>query len=1044
MNHDFEPSELVVLRTPLLPFEELEAWSAGLLSSCADGTGLEEALAHDRALLRGRLKALIERPELREALFLASPDLAEGLEHWQRDPESRKGRRAEQSLVRYFLRMASRPAPFGLLSGSTPGSVGERTRLALAERRAYRRHSRLDMHYLFLLCDRLGRDAGVRSEVLFRPNSSLYEAAGRLRYAEARPYLHVRRYHLVAVDSFDALESTLERAAEGALLGDLADALVDEEITLEDATSFLHELVDNQILIPDLMPPVTGEESTPALLGHLAGLGSAAETREHLARAHRELAGIDAGGLGSPLESYHRIARELEPLGIPVQMRRLFQVDLVKPAQEVALGRDVTGEILRGVDVLHRVSPPGGESGGLLEDFRKAFRERYGEGREMPLLEVLDEEIGIGFDRLTKASADASPLLANLRIRPRREGSTVSWTLRETTLLALLSEALEKGRTEVTLTEKDLGALAIAGRVPLPDAFHASVALAASSPEAAERGDFRILLDHLSGPSGARLIGRFCHADERIHEGVRAHLAAEEARDPDAVYAEIAHLPAGRIGNILSRPVLRGYEIPYLGGSGAPRERQIPVQDLTVTVEGDRVMLRSRRLGREVVPRLTSAHFTGYESLGVYRLAGALQEQGRASNLQWSWGPLDTAPFLPRITLGRLVLSRARWRALPNEIAPLTAAKGAARYRLARQWQQERRMPRFVFQLEADIALLVDFDNPLSLDAMIEGVKGRFEVLLAEAFPSPGELGAVQGPEGRFFHDLLVLFTRKGPQGPQGHQGREGRIARSFPPGSEWLYARIFTGSGTADQVLLGEIAPLAREALAAGDIRSWHFLRSADPEWHLGVRFHGDPERLNGAVLPRLQGIFHDLLESGRAWRCQLDTYERSPLSEEVFFHDSEAAVDILDSLQGDADLRWKLMMMGLDRLLEDFGHDLEGRLRIVEREWADLAGRYQYQLLRGPLAERLRGDRPELERLLFLRKDGPEELRPGLEALARRSQALRQLQVKEIVPEYLHAFANRLSRSAGAEHEMVIYDYLSRIYRSLLARQPSIRKST
>src|ERR1043166_7946423 len=157
MNNDIIPSGLVVMRTPLLPMEEIEAWCAGLqVPHAADGV-LDEALAHDRALLRARLREIVGRPEIAEALFLASPDLFDTLEHWKRDPESKKGRKTEQALVRYFLRMASRPTPFGLFSGCTAGRTGERTRLALAPLSAYRRYSRLDMDYLFALCEHLSR-----------------------------------------------------------------------------------------------------------------------------------------------------------------------------------------------------------------------------------------------------------------------------------------------------------------------------------------------------------------------------------------------------------------------------------------------------------------------------------------------------------------------------------------------------------------------------------------------------------------------------------------------------------------------------------------------------------------------------------------------------------------------------------------------------------------------------------------------------------------------------------------------------------------------
>ncbi|HYN23174.1 MAG TPA: lantibiotic dehydratase, partial [Thermoanaerobaculia bacterium] len=999
------------------------------------------------------------------------PDLFESLAQSQKDPESKKGQRTEQGLVRYFLRMASRPTPFGLFSGCTPGTLGERTRLAIAERRTYRRHSRLDMDYLFALCEHLSRSPELRSEILFRPNSSAYEIAGRLRYAEARVNGRLRTYHLVAVDSFDALQNTLARAADGARLQVLAKALVaddpDQEITLEDALSFLHDLVDNQILVPELALPVTGEESTPGLLRQLANLGSAAEAKERLARAERELGDIDAQGLGSKPDCYHGIARELEPLGVTVEMSRLFQVDMVKPAREVTVGPDVLGEILRGVDLLHRLSQARRE--GPLEDFRNAFRERYGEGREVPLLAALDEESGIGFGRSTQAAAEASPLLEGLPFRARNEPMTVPWSPREVALLRLLSETLVKDRPEITLTPEVVDRLAVQERLPLPDAFHAMVTLAAGSPEALEQGDFRLIFEHAAGPSGAKMLGRFCHADEQIRAGVEAHLAAEEAHAPEALFAEIVHLPAGRIGNILARPVLRSHEITFLGRSGARPERQIPADDLVVTVIGDRIRVRSKSLGREIVPSLTTAHNTARESLGVYRFLSALRSHGHVGSVQWSWGPLETAPFLPRVVCGRLVLARARWLILKSDIKPLASANGSERYRRAQEWRAEHRMPRFVALVDADNELLLDFHNPLSLDSVIELVKNREQMSFTELYPSPSEL-CVEGPEGRFFHELVVPFVRRLAERPRptavpqtSPPLRATRVARSFPPGSEWLYAKIYTGTATADQVLRDQVAPLAREVMAAGEAKSWFFIRYGDPEWHLRVRFRGEPSRLREAVLPRLESSFQHLLDSGAAWKLQIDTYEREMeryggdegivLSEELFLHDSEAVVDVLDSLSADAgaDLLWRLILAGMDRLLEDFGYDLEGRLSLAERGRGGFANRYRHEALREPMADRLRKERRTLERLLVAREHESEEVLPALAAFRMRSEALapivRELQARErqgrlasplgnVVLSYVHMFVNRLSRSAGPEHELVLYDFLVQIYSSLLAR--------
>jgi len=70
---DFAPADFFALRTPLLPFDEFLAFGDGLTATKATPECLEEALTKDRTLVRARLRAIVRRPEVREALFLASP-----------------------------------------------------------------------------------------------------------------------------------------------------------------------------------------------------------------------------------------------------------------------------------------------------------------------------------------------------------------------------------------------------------------------------------------------------------------------------------------------------------------------------------------------------------------------------------------------------------------------------------------------------------------------------------------------------------------------------------------------------------------------------------------------------------------------------------------------------------------------------------------------------------------------------------------------------------------------------------------------------------
>jgi class I lanthipeptide synthase len=1082
---DFTPSGFFVFRTPLLPFDALEAWSEGLAAPAAvgDRERLAAALAEDRERLRARLRELAAVPEIREALFLASPSLHDGLAIWQSQPDGKKGQRAERALVRYLYRMAARATPFGLFSGCSVGHVETapeaRTRLAVGPRAHYERHTRLDMDYLFALCEDLGRDPAVREELLYRPNTSLYRAAGRLRYAEARLDKKVRSHHLVAVEASDYLEDTLRRAANGARPRQLAAALVaadpEGEITQEEAAEFVAELIDSQILVSDLSPPVTGPEAIHDLVRQLEGLAAiplAQEAALKLARARDVLAELDAGGPGAPPERYLGIAAELEQLPTTVEMSRLFQLDMIKPGEEPVLGPAVMEEIVRGVELLRRLAPRRQQE--ALDRFRRDFSERY-EAREVPLIEVLDEEVGIGFDRSGNAGAEASPLLARMAIAAPAAEPTVPWGVRQSILLAKLNEAVATGAQEIELTAEDLDRLApppAAGAAPaplepLPDGFQVMATIGAASEEALERGEFAVHVGGGGGPSGARLLGRFCHADATLTLLVEEHLRAEEAHRPDAVFAEVVHLPQGRIGNILARPLLRRYEIPFLGRSSADPEHQIPITDLLVSVAGPRIVLRSRRLGKEVIPRLTSAHNFWGGGLGVYKFLCSLQSQGVQPGIGWNWGPLDGAPFLPRVKSGRLVLAKASWWMTADEIKQLAKAAGAERYAAVEEWRQRRALPRLLTLADGDNELLIDLDNVLSVETFLDVIEQRDRAHLQEFFPGPDRLCA-RGPEGRFVHEVLIPFVRPARETAQRERPQPAAVPaplrRSFPPGSEWLYAKLYTGTSTADGLLRDVVSPVVRRALGSGAAEGWFFIRYGDPEWHVRVRFHGPPARLHGEVLPALHETVAPLLDDGRLWRFQIDTYEREIeryagpegmlLSERFFQIDSEVVLAILEMLDGDegADLRWRLALAGTDALIADLGLDDEARLKVLAgmresfaREFGGGKG------LQVQLDQKFRAERKAVEPLLDPANDAASPMAPALALLRERSRQLAPVMAElarleeagrlsatraDLAPSYAHMHVNRMIRSAARAHELVLYDMLYQIHQSRAAR--------
>jgi hypothetical protein len=749
-SNPYQPFNAIVLRTPLFPLEFLpvvcgpEPWSS--------------ETAH----------RVCAYPEICEAILLASPDLYHELERWLAGnlTEERLVQRFFFSLQRYVVRLSMRCTPFGLFAGFSCGGWGENTTIELAARSSYQRHTRLDMHYLCALALDLAKKEEIAGHLTYFSNSSLHRVGGQYRYVEYR-YVKTRRmHHIVAVEHTAYLEKVLDRARLGDSRTTLAELLVDEDITIEEAREYIQELIDNQVLVHTLEPALTGPEFIEQIMAVLRPLPGATSVHKALEQTRETLAAIDRAPLGETVRRYFPLAEELKQLGTAYELKFLFQTDMVKPIRICTVERRLAADILTGLTLLNRLTPPAGETN--LSRFREAFLERY-EQREVPLLEVLDTEMGIGYRQGNDGAGDVAPLVDDLALPGtpgNGGGQTIPWSGVDSFLFGKYRKALAEQALEVIITDEETADFPLRWE-DLPDTLAVMAHLL--QPEAA--GGAPTVIMSGAGGHAANLLGRFCHADATIHELVKQIMAREAELKPNIIYAEVVHLPEARLGNILLRPVLREYEIPYLARSAVATGQQIRLDDLVVAVRQNRVVLRSLRLAKEISPRLTSAHNFSFNALPLYQFLCDLQSQNLRGGVYFSWGSLaQEMPFLPRVRYRNLILCQATWQIKAKDIQELVKNQkdDIALRQALDAWRRQTCLPAAVCLADSDNELYIHFDNLLAVRSLLAQVKNRPRFKLVE-FPFTPENTPVRSPDGSFANEIVFCFHRSAPPGEPRH-----------------------------------------------------------------------------------------------------------------------------------------------------------------------------------------------------------------------------------------------------------------------------------
>ncbi|MBR3303268.1 MAG: lantibiotic dehydratase, partial [Bacteroidales bacterium] len=276
-----------------------------------------------------------------------------------------------------------------------------------------------------------------------------------------------------------------------------------------------------------------------------------------------------------------------------------------------------------------------------------------------------------------------------------------------------------------------------------------------------KEGDLLINLKH-AAPSGASFITRFYHLDGRIEKLIKEIVKKEQEIEQGVILAEIIHLSDTRVGNIMTRPHLREYEIPYLTNSTLPHLQQIPLSDIVISVKGNRIVLRSRRLGKEIIPCLTNAHNYSNNPTPIYKFLCDLQLQGQIFFPPISWGFLGSYfSYTPRVRYRNTILLPATWYLKSRELKELKSLEKLEDNLFMVQIEKLRNeidLPQFALFPKGDNVLFIDFKNILTIRAFISAIKDEKNVKLHELLHNPEELAIKCINEEGYLNECIVPF----------------------------------------------------------------------------------------------------------------------------------------------------------------------------------------------------------------------------------------------------------------------------------------------
>ncbi|MEU2725706.1 lantibiotic dehydratase [Streptomyces smyrnaeus] len=768
------------------------------------------------------LQEVWAREEVSEILEHASPDLARHMDALcaSTDLRPRQVRRTLVSVVRYLQRIVGRATPNGLFAGIAPAAFGQRGDVRWGP--WHRAVASADAGWIKEAIEGLEACPDLSRRLPVVASNTPFVRGGRL----VIPYPPRSRNpgHPAAEVSLrftSAVHAALDAARTPVSYELLVEKVQGEfpHVQAERIRGLVTNLMQNGALISALHPPSTSLDPLGHLLGHLeavgaAGLPSAATMVNDLRAVHdgirqhnQALAPADGRSLRRAL---HRKMTETAAADHPLAVDLRLDCSLVLP-------REVAREAEKAASALACLTPaPFGTPG--WKDFHVRFFERYGIGSLVPLRDVTDPDVGLGFPA---GYLDSEP--------EPREGLTK----REQRLLGLAQAAALDGRDEIALDDDLITELRVGEQddVQVPPHLELTFQITATTAEDLSRGQFTLWSVHPTRGIGTTT-GRFLPLLEPEERAAAAAAVRKlPVNVPGALPAQLSFPPLNRADATVTRTPKTLANVVSVAEHRPADEGTIGLDDLAVGCDRRKLYLVSLSRRCLVEPHVLHALDLRAHTPPLVRFLAEISRAQCAVVTEFSWGAAMALPYLPRVRYGRSVLSPARWLLNASDL-PGQDASWEEWHAAVLEWQVRRRVPERVALTEGDQALPLSLTEGAHRAILRSHLSRSRTAVLAETSAGSGWFGERE-------HEIVVpMKATRPPQWPATPPVHEDRVLsrdHGHLPGTRpWLLAKLYGHPQRQAEILSRHLPDL----LDRWEVRpQWWFMRYQDPRPHLRLR---------------------------------------------------------------------------------------------------------------------------------------------------------------------------------------------------------------
>lgn len=811
-----------------------------------------------------------------EAVLVASYDSYEAIQHFSKEDKAKDIQYLLNTIYKYFSRSCSRCTPFGLFSTVAFGNITpEKTSFEL-ESAELKRKIQTDSNWLFEVI--FMYEKKYLKSLKYAVNEGAVMYRNRVFLFNCTKSNDGEKINKKSINCSKAFEIVANVSDGYASYCTIIEKLKSEYPGVDEETfhTYLQSLIKEGYLISDLRPPLTINDQLQYFIDKLKEYDISADAFTDIKKQ------LENYYDSAPEDKINCLMNVFHSMKEICSSKNYLSFDASFDYKECNLNKNEIKEINKLINLFIQFNA--NETFDKLGEYKNKFLEKYGLSRCVPLIELIDNDMGLGFPAFYDGKPNANTLgeYTNPWVKFFERKYIESIELKQE--IQITDADAEKISEKLPTTEVD------STRLPRSMEIYFNYTK--------ENGKNVFQLSNIFGSTYAgKSFGRFSHLME---EPELFYKKINEAYDSgeQCQFCEFVFLPDSLYtANVIRNMHGSAYETSFGISNSKDKICRLKLDEILVGFSDNKFYLKSAIHNKRIIPTATNM-FNPQLKPHILRLIDDISSDGiRIYNKPWQ-NLLEKFGYLPAIRYKNFILEQEKWSL---KISDLNLSKRFSfeefKIKFA-EFAKLKNIPAWVNVVDADKKLLLNLEKDRCL-MVLQKFLEKSETILERynvAAEHPVKLNDIS-----YCCELVIPLVSTTEAVAVKNIGigmpKEYENVRIQEPLNEWLYFKIYGVEENIDYLLGEALREPLKQLLENGEIDSYFFIQYKDPDRHLRLRLKADQERLVAAQ-SKLLNIFSRFRKDSIISRYSIDCYELEleryggyelmDYAHEVFYKDS------------------------------------------------------------------------------------------------------------------------------------------------------------